>query len=145
MDADEALAVVVDEGQEGEYAPRGRLLREDQADAAAVFAGLAVGGVVDLQDDVRSGADELRLARLEFLRRLSGRVADQKVAGKFAGVGIVAGFRFGGNKGDAGLRLFQPVRSGFADEGDDVVNVGAGCAYRLHMPASDRGIENFIL
>jgi hypothetical protein len=48
--------------------------------------------------------DEFGPAWLELLGRLPGRVADQKIAGEFAGVGIVAGFRFGGHEGDAGLR-----------------------------------------
>ena len=104
---------------------RGRLFGEDQADPAAVRTGFSVGGVVDLQNDVGAGADELGLSRLELLGRLAGRVAYQKVAGELAGIDVLIRLRFFGDEGDSGFGVLQPVGARLADEGDDVVDAGA--------------------
>ncbi len=89
--------------RDGEHAPGRRHLRKHQSDPGAVRPGLSIGGVVNLKDDIGTGADQFRLARLEFLGRLAGRVTDQKVAGQLAGVGICVGFGFSGNEGDSGF------------------------------------------
>ena len=109
----------------GEDALGGRLFGEDQADAAAVRARLSVGGVVDLQNDVGAGADELGLSRLELFGRLAGRIAHQKIAGQFAGIDGFVGLGFFGDEGDSGFGVLQPVGPRLADEGDDVVDAGA--------------------
>ena len=112
-------------GGDREHALRGRLFGEDQADAAAVRARLSVGGVVDLQNDVGAGADELGLARLELFGRLAGRIAHQKIAGQLAGIDGLIGLGFFGDEGNSGFGVLQPVGARLADEGDDVVDAGA--------------------
>ncbi len=111
-------------GGDGEDALCGRLFGEDQADAAAVRARLSIGGVVDLQNDVGAGADQLGLSRLELFGRLAGRVAHQKIAGEFAGIDGLIGLGLFGDEGDSGFGVFQPVGARLADEGDDVVDAG---------------------
>ena len=110
---------------DGEDALGGRLFGEDQADPTAVRTRLSIGGVVDLQNDVGAGADELGLSRLELLGRLAGRVAHQKIAGELAGVDGLIGFGLFRDERNSGLGILQPVGAGLADEGDDVVDTGA--------------------
>jgi hypothetical protein len=64
-------------------------LRKHQAELAAVRAGLAVRRVMDLHHEIRTGFDQLALAGLQGLRRLSRRVAHQEIAGQGAGIGAV--------------------------------------------------------
>ena len=67
----------------------GRLLGEDQADAAAVRAGLAVGGVVHLEHEIGAGLHQLGLAGAQDAGRHSGSETHQQL-GRAAVVVIAA-------------------------------------------------------
>src|SRR5262245_8938126 len=100
----------------------GRLLGEDHAELGLVPGGMAVRRVVDLEDDVRAGFDELGLARLKDLGGLAGRVADQEIAGERAGVWLLLGLYLRRREENARSLTAKPVRIGLAHERDDVVD-----------------------
>src|SRR5215831_20714761 len=89
-------------GRHGEDAAGRGLFRKDQTDAAAVRARFAIGRVVDLQNDVGAGLDELGLPRFEFFGRLAGGVADQEIAWELGGIDVLIGLGLFGNEWDAG-------------------------------------------
>src|ERR1022692_874232 len=65
-------------GGKSQHARLRPFLGEDQAELAAVRAGRAIGGVMNLQNKIRAGLDELALTRLQDLRRLSRRITHQE-------------------------------------------------------------------
>src|SRR5262249_34713111 len=83
----------------------------------------AVGGVVELEDDVAAGLDKAPAAGFECLCGHPGSKAGKHVAGQFLAftLGIEAG-----NERDSGLLVSHPLRTGFADEGDYVMDDAAG-------------------
>src|SRR5216684_3518637 len=63
-----------------------RLLGENDAEAGLIAHSVSVRCVVDLENDVRARFDELGLAGTQNFRRWAGRIADEKIAGKRAGI-----------------------------------------------------------
>ena len=84
-----------DEGVIGElqcqHALRRRLLGEHHADAGLVGAGVAVGGVVNLEDQVGAGRNELGHAVGPAIGLAAGRIDQQHVAGGGMGFGAHLG------------------------------------------------------
>ena len=78
--------------------------------------------VVDFDDEIGAGFDELALAGRENFGGLTGRVADQKIAGQRAGVGFFVFLR--GRRGEefAGFVAGEVARARFAHVGDDVMD-----------------------
>src|SRR5467141_2836520 len=91
-----------------------RLLGENDAEAGLIAHGVSVRRVVNLKNDVRAGFDELGLAGPQDLGRLAGRVADQEIAGKRAGIRFFFGLDLRGDKEDAGLLSTKPLGARFA-------------------------------
>src|ERR1051325_8850757 len=83
---------------------------------------MAVGGGVDLKNNVGAGLDELGLARAKDFGRLTRSVADEEIAGKRAGVRLLFGFNLWRGEKDAWLLRAEPLGVGFANKGNDVVN-----------------------
>src|SRR6476620_6761654 len=81
------LERAIDGGQREDPLPR-RALREDDAESRAIVDGVAVRRVVHLEHDIRAGLDQFRLSWTKDLRRLAGRVADEKVTGQRARIGL---------------------------------------------------------
>lgn len=78
--------VVVVRELQGEDALLGRALREDETNAALVVAGLTIGRVVQLEDQVRVGRNELGYAVGPVVGRAPRRVHQQQIAVGFVGL-----------------------------------------------------------
>ena len=66
----------------------GGFFREDETDLGLIGLGLAHRHVVDFDHEVGTGLDEFSLAGRRISGGLTGRVADQEIAGQRAGVGL---------------------------------------------------------
>src|SRR4029077_18652239 len=82
------LERAIDGGQREDPLLR-RALREDDAESRAIVDGVAVRCVVPLEHDVRSGLDQFRLSWTKDLRGLARRVADEKITGQRARIGLL--------------------------------------------------------
>src|SRR6266849_1165458 len=102
-----------------------RLLGENDAEAGLIAHSVSVRRVVDLKNDVGAGFDELGLAGTKDFGGLAGRVANQEIAGKRAGVRLFFGLDLRGGEEDAGLLSTEPVGARFANVGNDVVDNAA--------------------
>ena len=100
----------------------GGCLREDDAEARAIGARMAVRRVVHLEHDVRAGLDQFSLPGLENLRRLARRVADQKIAGQRADFRLFIRADLRRREKDAGRLASEPLRFRLADERDEVMH-----------------------
>src|SRR6266404_4981237 len=78
-----------------------RLLGENDAEAGLIAHGVSVRRVVNLKNDVGAGFDELGLAGPQDLRRLAGRVSNQEIAGKRAGIRFFFGLDLLSDEEDA--------------------------------------------
>ena len=111
---------------EGHHAFGGRLFRKDHPDAGAVGSGgFAVGGVVELHDEVAAGADKLRLPGLPTVRQIARGIDGQDFIAATADVaaGLAVFVGAGRHKGDSRLGFAaQPIRLGIAHKDDDVVD-----------------------
>ena len=98
------------------------LLGKDDAEPRLIASGVTVRRVVHLKNNVRAGFDELGLTGTKNFGRLAGSVANEKIAGKGTGVGLLFCFDLRSSEKDAGLLSTEPVRAGFAHVRNDVMN-----------------------
>src|SRR5258707_2033673 len=80
---------------------------------------------MDLKNNVGTCLDQLGLSGLELLRRLARSVAYQKIARQFARVLVLVSLYLLGYEWNSRLRVLEPSRSGFADERNNMVHMGA--------------------
>ena len=129
--------VIVGELQR-EHALGRRSFCEAQADAGCVGAGVAVGGVVHLEDEIGAGGDEFRHRRRKFVGRTAGSVDEQNVSvGPVRAAAIFGVGELVGGEGNAdGSVLAASVRIGRADVDDGVMDVARGARARLRRIGS---------
>ncbi len=125
--------IVVERGHRDD-ALRRRLFREHQADAGAVVAGLAAGGVMHLQDNVAAGLDLLGLPRLPHIRHHARSVDGQNIVALSLRIAETrARVRDLGNIRHARLGVLQPRIPRFADEHHGMVHHGAIAGANFHL------------
>src|SRR5437660_2964815 len=109
-------------GGQSEYTLFRRLRGKDDAEPRLIARGMTVRRVVHLKNNVRAGSDELGLTGTKDFGRLAGSVANEKIAGKGTGVGLLFCFDLRSSEKDAGLLSTEPGRAGFAGVRNDWTN-----------------------
>ena len=100
-------------GSDSHHAFLNGTLRENHADRGLISAGLTVGCVVQLQDDIGAGFDQLAPTFRQGVYRCTGGVADEVFTRPV--------FTLAGAVGNSRLCTLHPVRPGWPDVGDYVV------------------------
>ena len=80
---------------------------------------------MNLEHDVGARFHQFGLSGRQDFRRLTGSIANQKIARQRAGVNVLIDFRRGSFEEDSRLLIFEVIRSRLTNVGDDVVNDGA--------------------
>ncbi len=100
----------------------GGSLAKTETDFRLIGGGHAHRHIVDFDDEIGAGFDELALPGRENFGGLAGRVADQEIAGQRAGVGFFVFLRRRRGEEFACLVAGEVARARFADVGDDVMH-----------------------